>query len=256
MYRFLVGAVLVLSTFYGGISPAFAQGKPPISVAVAANFAAPLKALLPEFEQVTGHAVRVTVSSSGSLYAQIEHGAPYDLFLSADSMRPQALVTSGRVNAKQVMTYAEGRLALVGVAAHINDAMLREPGTRLAIAEPDLAPYGRAARQMLLSVGLWTALENKVIRGSNIQQTLQFWQTGNVDAALIAASQCAVYALPCKAVPTAYEPIIQQLAILSDGDSGKAATQLASYLRSSAAQQKLVEMGYKPLTSALLKAAR
>ena len=151
-----------------------AHAAPSINVAVAANFAAPLQKLLPEFEAASGIKVRVSVGSSGALFAQIQHGAPYDLFLSADSKRPQALVASGRVTVSAVQTYAVGHLALVGNINGLSDPQLMAAGNRVAIAEPDIAPYGRAAKQLLEQAGLWEQLAPRLIRGTNIQQTLQF----------------------------------------------------------------------------------
>lgn len=222
----------------------------PLSIAVAANFAAPLNSLLPEFEARTGIATRVTVGSSGALFAQIQHGAPFDLFLSADSVRPQALVTAGTVNAAQVYTYAIGQLALVGKVTGLADPLLLQPATRIAIADPALAPYGRAASQLLQASGHWQALAGRLIRGTNIQQTLQFWQTGNVDVAFVAASQCVSYALSCKSLPADYQPIVQQLAILGNPESARGATLLAEYLRSDIVQQQLANAGYTPLNNA------
>ncbi|MBR9792505.1 MAG: molybdate ABC transporter substrate-binding protein [Gammaproteobacteria bacterium] len=226
-----------------------AHAAPSINVAVAANFAAPLQKLLPEFEAASGITVRVSVGSSGALFAQIQHGAPYDLFLSADSKRPQALVASGRVQRSAVQTYAVGHLALVGNIDGLSDPRLTAVGTRVAIAEPDIAPYGRAAKQLLEQLRLWETLASRLIRGTNIQQTLQFWQTGNVDVAFIAASQCVIYQLTCQRLPDNYAPIIQQLAVTGQGESAEAAKQLAAFLRSPQVQSQLAEAGYAPLAS-------
>ena len=226
-----------------------AHAAPSINVAVAANFAAPLQKLLPEFEAASGIKVRVSVGSSGALFAQIQHGAPYDLFLSADSKRPQALVASGRVTVSAVQTYAVGHLALVGNINGLSDPQLMAAGNRVAIAEPDIAPYGRAAKQLLEQAGLWEQLAPRLIRGTNIQQTLQFWQTGNVDVAFIAASQCVSYQLSCQTLPDTYAPIIQQLAVTGQGESSVAAEQLAAFLRSPQIQSQLADAGYAPLTS-------
>lgn len=228
-------------------APASVLAASSINVAVAANFAAPLQKLLPEFEAATGINVRLSVGSSGALFAQIQHGAPYDAFLSADSKRPQALIASGRVNVSAVQTYAIGHLALVGDVEGISDPRLTAAGVRVAIAEPETAPYGRAARQLLKQAGLWETLAAGLIRGTNIQQTLQFWQTGNVDVALIAASQCVTYDLACKRVPEDYAPIIQQVAVTGNGDAAVAASQLVDFLRSQPVQLKLSAAGYAPL---------
>ncbi len=219
----------------------------PLSIAVAANFAGPLRTLLPAFEHTTGIKTRVTVGSSGALFAQIQHGAPFDVFFSADSKRPQALVSSGRVPADAVMTYAIGQLALVGDVESITSLSAQADTVRVAIADPNLAPYGRAARELMQAAGVWSTLQSRLIRGTNVQQTLQFWQTGNVDAALIAASQCVTYQLNCKPVPPRHAPVIQQMAIVVTDNkaSALAARSLAHYLQSAAVQQQLVVLGYR-----------
>ncbi|MDC8830732.1 molybdate ABC transporter substrate-binding protein [Alteromonas gilva] len=224
--------------------------KPPLSIAVAANFAGPLQVLLPAFEQASGINTRVTAGSSGALYAQIQHGAPYDVFLSADSMRPRALVNSGKISADAVTTYTIGQLALVGNVTGLTDAALLTDTVRIAIADPGLAPYGRAAQELLEALGIWSALQSRLIRGNNVQQTLQFWQTGNVDVALIAGSQCITYQLDCKPVPALYEPVVQQMAVVASNQvaQAEAARSLARYLRSEAVQQQLTAMGYRAVT--------
>lgn len=218
-----------------------------LSIAVAANFAAPLKSVLTEFEQQTGIQTRLTVASSGVLYAQIKHGAPFDLFLSADSARPQALVSSKKVAAQQVSTYAMGKLALVGDPQYKPESTSMLVYQRIAIADPNLAPYGIAARSIIERVGEWDNLNGRIIRGKNVQQTLQFWQSGNVDVALIALSQCMVYQLDCVEIPLDnYPPIIQQMVVLNE-QPNSAARRLADYLLSETVQQSLADMGYQPV---------
>ena len=148
-----------------------------------------------------------------------------------------------------MQTYAVGHLALVGNINGLSDPQLMAAGNRVAIAEPDIAPYGRAAKQLLEQAGLWEQLAPRLIRGTNIQQTLQFWQTGNVDVAFIAASQCVSYQLSCQTLPDTYAPIIQQLAVTGQGESAVAAEQLAAFLRSPQIQSQLADAGYAPLTS-------
>lgn len=194
-----------------------------INVAVAANFAKPLKSIAEQFTELTGIEVAVTVSSSGTLYAQIQHGASFDVFLSADRARPQALVDNNVVNHGNLVDYAKGKLAFVyagdlssktsgernceqiarsstgDTTAQINvqlsDCLSKQlvqlmgnPQNKVAIANPKLAPYGDAALQTLQNLSLWQQFLPHRVMGKNVLQTLQFYTTGSVKGAFVAYS--------------------------------------------------------------------
>lgn len=194
-----------------------------INVAVAANFAKPLKSIAEQFTELTGIEVAVTVSSSGTLYAQIQHGASFDVFLSADRDRPQALVDNNLVHYGNLVDYAKGKLAFVyagdsssealsernceqiarsstgDTTAQINvqltDCLSRQlvqlmenPQNKVAIANPKLAPYGDAAQQALQNLSLWQQFLPHRVMGKNVLQTLQFYTTGSVKGAFVAYS--------------------------------------------------------------------
>ena len=199
-----------------------------INVAVAANFAKPLKSIAEQFTELTGIDVAVTVSSSGTLYAQIQHGATFDVFLSADRARPQALADNNSVHKNNVVDYAKGKLAFVytgdlsseashetpsektceqtvrssarDTTAQINvqlthclsrqlvQLIIENPQSKVAIANPKLAPYGVAAQQTLQNLSLWQQFLPHRVMGKNVLQTLQFYTTGSVKGAFIAYS--------------------------------------------------------------------
>ena len=256
-----------------------------INVAVAANFAKPLKSIAQQFTQLTGIDVAVTVSSSGTLYAQIQHGAAFDVFLSADRARPQALVNNNLVHESNVVDYAKGKLAFVytgklpananangyesvprearrtaenqqggeqkaqaggqgkPLEGKINAQLSKQlsqqliqltetPGSKIAIANPKLAPYGEAAQQTLQNLLLWQHVLPHRVMGKNVLQTLQFYSTGSVRGAFVAYS--LALDLPNMSSPTSdksiadgkgattviipvpenlYQPIVQSLVI-------------------------------------------
>ena len=160
-----------------------------LSVAVASNFSETLKRLEPHFAAATGHELRISTASSGKLYAQIVHGAPYDLFLSADSERPARLEIDGLAVEGSRMTYALGALLLWMPGGKPGEEPLRTLSSgnfgRLAIANPKTAPYGRAAREVLESLQLWNKLQGKLVRGENVSQAFQFAASGGADLVLI-----------------------------------------------------------------------
>ena len=158
------------------------------TVAVAANAAEVVETLAADFERQTGHRVTVTVGSTGKLYAQILHGAPFDLFLAADQERPRLLVEQGLAVEDSRRTYAIGRLVLwspdpgVAVGADtLRDGSFR----RLAIANPDLAPYGAAARETLRELGLWESLRPKIVLGENVGQAFAMAASGNAELGFV-----------------------------------------------------------------------
>lgn len=223
-------------------------------VAVASNFAPVVERLRPDFERESGHRLRTAVGSTGKLYAQVLHGAPYDLLLAADTERPARLDAAGAAVPGSLRSYARGRLVLWS----------REPGRlepdpvarlragafrRLAIANPALAPYGRAARETLTALDLLPALEERLVRGENIAQTLAMVATGNAELGFVAASQLLEPTLPRGSrwpVPaTLHAPIEQALVLLERGRDNPAARAFLAYLESDAAKRVIRRFGYE-----------
>ncbi|MYA07240.1 MAG: molybdate ABC transporter substrate-binding protein [Holophagales bacterium] len=162
-----------------------------VTVAVAANAAEAVEALAADFEQRTGHRVTVTVGSTGKLYAQILHGAPFDVFLAADQERPRLLVEQGLAVEDSRRTYAIGQLVLWSSDPTIEatpETLRTGSFRRLAIANPDLAPYGAAARNVLRELGLWESLRSKIVVGENVGQSFTMAASGNAELGLVALS--------------------------------------------------------------------
>ncbi|MGA1072101.1 MAG: molybdate ABC transporter substrate-binding protein [Pseudohongiellaceae bacterium] len=232
-------------------------------VAVASNFSAPARAIVSAFERETGHSVRLSQGSSGKLYAQILNGAPFDLFLSADSEKPTLLIEAGLAVEDSQRTYAFGALALwaskEGVL--INAETLRAGNfSRLAQANPRLAPYGLAAQQVINRLALTDALAEKQVTGENISQAYQFVTTGNAELGFVALSQVMNGDGPIRGslwrVPQElYDPIAQDAVLLNRALNNIAAQEFMRFLMSAEANGILANYGYS-LDSDAVAAAR
>lgn len=222
------------------------------TVAVAANFAAPAKALIDRFMRRTEHRITLSTGSTGKLYAQIEHGAPFQAFLAADQERPERLEASGLGVPGSRFTYALGKLVLWSPLPKLVDSqgnILKEGKFRhLAIANPKLAPYGAAARDALQQLGIWRQLQPKLVIGENIAQAHQFVSTGNAELGFLAFSQIrgedrspgSEWLVP----RSLYTPIRQDAVLLTQGKGNLAAEQFMYYLRTEPAKALIRSYGY------------
>ncbi|RMG58342.1 MAG: molybdate ABC transporter substrate-binding protein [Gammaproteobacteria bacterium] len=247
MRRYL-SAVLLCCLLAGA---AAAGPNEPLRVAVASNFLPVARALAERFEQAQGQQVVLVPGATGRLYAQIRHGAPFDVFLAADRERPERLEREGLAVKDTRQTYAVGRLVLWSPdPQRIGDpqqTLSRADFHRLAIANPRLAPYGRAAQQTLQRLGLWQALSRKLVRGENIAQAFHFVRSGNAELGFIAAAQWQALDAARKGsawqVPqTLHEPIEQQLVLLRDRPSARA---FLEWLRMPEARELIRAGGYE-----------
>jgi molybdate transport system substrate-binding protein len=202
-----------------------------IRVVVASNFTSAIKALAGRFEERTGHKVTLIFGSTGKHYAQIVNGAPFDAFFAADLKRPKRLEEEGVVRTGSRFTYAMGRVILwspqEGVVDPEGHVLEGAPFRYLAIANPKLAPYGRAAEEVLTARGLWGALQGSMVRGENIGQAFQFVKSGNAELGFVAYSQVKHPGHPVEGsfweVPQSlYTPIEQQALLLTDSDAARA----------------------------------
>ena len=223
-----------------------------LSVAVASNFGETLRRLEPHFAAATGHELRISTASSGKLYAQIVHGAPYDLFLSADSDTPARLVDDGLAVEGSRMTYALGRLLLWMPGGKPGEdplqRLLSGSFERLAIANPKTAPYGRAAREALESLRLWNKLQGQLVRGENVGQALQFAASGGADLALVAQAQVEQSRQQGSRweVPQGYyRPIQQQLVRLERSRGKPAALAFEKFIQGETARRIIRQSGYQ-----------
>ena len=235
--------------FAGAMAPALAGE---VSLGVAANFTDTTRALSARFEADTGHRVSASFGSTGKLYAQIRHGAPYDVFMAADALRPSLLEREGAAVAGTRFTYARGRLVLWSpVPSAFENAesyLARQPFARLAIANPKTAPYGLAAQQVLEHLGHWQDLQPKLVRGDSIAQTFQFVVSRNAQAGFVALSQVQAWQAESGSqwlVPQAYyQPIDQQVILLNRGAGNDAALAWMDFLKSEPARAIIRGTGY------------
>ncbi len=246
MNSWIVKALCVLVVMFSVSSRADEQQ---VNIAVAANFAQPVKHFAEAFEKKTGIKPVITVSSSGTLYAQIQHGAPFDVFLSADAERPKKLVAEGLAEKHNLRTYASGRLALVtrsGAPDSLQDFVSRAFDRPVAIANPKLAPYGLAATQALSTLPADTQLPFRQVQGKNILQTYQYFTSGNVDDAFVAWSLVKNTDSTYLLIPDElHDPIVQKMVIVKDCAHPFAARRFMQYLLSAKVQKSLRDWGYQ-----------
>ncbi|MCF7760990.1 MAG: molybdate ABC transporter substrate-binding protein [Cephaloticoccus sp.] len=249
-----VGAVFrLLLIFLVAGSTLSASGT--LRIAAASNLVFAVETLANAFREVTPELkVEVVTGASGNLVAQITHGAPYDVFMSADLAYPQALVATGQADAASLTPFATGRLVLwttrsdlpmTDLGAVLHDARVR----KIAIANIDTAPYGRAARQTLEKLGRWTALQSQLVIGENISQTAQFVASGNADAGFVALS--LVMAPEHEAngswlvVPDElHSPLTQGAVLTKHGTTNPAALVFLKFLGSEDARKIFARHGY------------
>jgi molybdate transport system substrate-binding protein len=224
----------------------------PLRIAVASNFTPALKKLLIDFHQRTNINTQIISGATGAMFIQIQHGAPFDIFLAADSLRPLQLEQKDLVIANSRKTYAQGQLALFSESStaqlHDLNKGLNNTERRLAIANPDIAPYGKAAKQTLEYLGLWEQYKHKIVVGININQTFAQVRTKAVNNGLVANSQLILNNLTGTIIPSNYyQPIKQQLVILKSSQNINKAKILSEYLLSSSVQKEIVSFGYAEL---------
>ena len=225
-----------------------------IKVAVASNFKTTLAEIAYNYQQQTGHRVLISSASTGILYNQIQHGAPFDLFLSADSERAILIENSLKGIKDSRFTYAQGVLAFWmpdsdnnsdNFGSKVNQQTLKNYNGRLAIANPKLAPYGLAAQETLQQLALWQQFT--YVQGANISQAYQFIDSGNIKAGLVA------YSLLLQNHETNYllipsdlhQPILQQGVLLAGSKQVKEVQRFIDYLTSEPVQSLIRTKGYR-----------
>ena len=240
--------LLALLALFGAAGGACADE---VKVAVAANFAEPAQRIAQRFAARTGHRATLSFGSSGQFVAQIANGAPFGVFLSADRARPEALEGAGLAVAGSRFTYATGRLVLFSRTPRLVDSrglvLARGGFQKLAIADPETAPYGAAAMETLRRLGLLDALQPKIVKGASITQAFQFVDTGAAEVGFVARSQ--VIARPGGSrwlVPaTLHAPIEQQAILLQAGAGEPAARAFMAFLKGPEARGVIRRYGYE-----------
>lgn len=230
-----------------------------VTVAAATNFIAPLKAIKTEFEKSTDHRLVLSFASSGKLFAQISNGAPFDVFLSADQVKPEKLGKLKLARSDSQFTYAIGRLVLWSNHSDVlsfdkSDSDIRSilnssNYNKLTLANPRLAPYGQAAMEVIKALGAYESNKQRLVKGENIAQSFQFVQSGNASMGFIAFSQLLQNNENAKGsawiVPQRlYKPIRQDAILTLRGAQNSAALAFYRFLQSDDAQALIQTFGY------------
>ena len=227
-----------------------------IRVAVASNFSDTIKEISKRFETDTNHKVTLVFGSTGKHYAQIKNGAPFEVFFAADKKRAQRLEKEGVSLPGSRFTYAIGKLALWSPKTEfVNEGGKVLDGNSfryLALANPKLAPYGKAAEQVLQRRGLWNSLHERTVRGENIGQAFQFIKSGNAELGFVAYSQIKKPDKPIEGSywlipPSLYDPIEQQAVLLKDNSIARS---FLDFVKSNEARAIIKQFGYGVTQSA------
>ena len=219
-----------------------AAGGAEIKVAAAADLTFAFQGVGARFQEQTGNSIKLTYGSSGNFFAQIQNGAPFDLFFSADVGYPKKLEAAGLIEPGTIYEYASGKLVMwVPNASKLELsrglATMLDPGIRkIAIANPQHAPYGIAAVAAMRHVAVYDKIKSKLVLGENISQTAEFVQSGNADAGILALSLALAPAMKDKGryveIPaTDYPPIIQAAVILKSSHNQQLANQFMKFIK-------------------------
>jgi molybdate transport system substrate-binding protein len=243
---------LLLVLILIGCAPNSSTSSPtdPLLVAAASDLQFAFGEIGPLFEAETGQPVIFTFGSTGNLTTQIENGAPFDILAAANVAFVDRLTAQGLTIPETQQLYAQGRIVLVvnrqaGMQATTMDDLLDPAITRIAIANPEHAPYGMAAREALQSAGVWEAVQEKLILGENVSQTLQFVQTGNAPVGIVALSIADVPEVSGTLLPDdLHEPINQALAVIKNRPREDAARAFIDFVNSPTGREIMKRYGF------------
>jgi molybdate transport system substrate-binding protein len=228
--------LLLLFTF-----TAHVHADDPLRIAVAANFRATLQQITDLFQRQSGYPVVLSSGSTGVLYNQILHGAPFDLLFAADRASPEQLAKEPALAAAEPFCYAIGQLVLAGGSGELTQ--LANSSLSLAIANPVTAPYGMAAMAVLAKPEFAAGKSRKLVRGTNVVQAYQFWHSGAVDLALVPrALQPAGTAIP----GSWHQPLEQYAIALTPATDKPALTRYLEWVRSDTVRTLISDAGYQP----------
>jgi molybdate transport system substrate-binding protein len=224
----------------------------PLRVAAASDLQAVLPKLADRFQVRSGIVVMPTFLSSGVLAQQIKQGAPYDLFLAANEAFVRDLAGGGYIRPESVRAYARGSLVLAaygeldGRVASLND-LLRPEVRKIALANPETAPYGKAGKQALERAGLWEQLQPKIVIAESVRQALLYAQKGDAEAALVGRAIADVPEVRTVQIdPKLYDPIVQALGIVTESTRRSDSEAFARFILSEEGQAILKEFGFQP----------
>jgi len=250
-------ACVIAGLFLGSIA-CIAQGKnaPELTVAAAADLSAALQEISDGYEKKTGVKVKLSFGASGALTQQIQNGAPFDLFFSADMDYPRQLISGGLADSGSLYQYAVGKLVLwvpadsaLDVERKGIDVLLDPAVKKIAVANPEHAPYGRAAVAALKHYGMYDRVRERLVLGENVAQAAQFAESGNAQAGFVALAHAAAPALRGKGkywvIPAeAYPALAQGVVVIAGSAHKKEAGEFVEYMKSKAAEDVLRAFGF------------
>jgi molybdate transport system substrate-binding protein len=232
------------------------KGSTELAVAAAADLSSVMKEIAAEYEKKTGAQVKLSFGASGALTQQIENGAPFDVFFSADMDYPRQLIAAGQADGASLYQYAVGKLVLWVPAdspldvEHKGMSALLDPSVKkIAIANPEHAPYGRAAVAALKHAGIYDQVSDRLVLGENIAQAAQFAESGNAQAGFVAMAHAAAPAMQGKGkyweVPADFYPALRQgVVVLSHSQHKKEAAEFVEYMKTKEVTELLTKYGF------------
>ena len=238
---------LVLTALLPSLSVSAQAGQ--THVAVAANFTEPAKEIAALFKQKTGHEAILIFGASGAFLTQISHDAPFEVFLSADADRPKAAIDQGYAVPGSSFTYAVGKLVLWSRVVDVtkgDEALKAGAFSKISIANPNAAPYGAAAIETMKALGVYDALQSKIVQGNSIAQAFQFVDTRNAEVGFVALSQLFGVTDGTRwLVPQdLYAPIRQDAVLLKRGEKDEASLAFLEFLKGPEARAVIEKFGY------------
>jgi molybdate transport system substrate-binding protein len=252
-------AFLVLNCLLLNPSPLRAQetkSSTELVVAAAADLSSALKDVADSYEKKTGVTVKLSFGASGALTQQIQNGAPFDVFFSADMDYPKQLITGGQADGASLYQYAVGKLVLwvpadspLDVEHRGMDVLLDPSVKKIAIANPQHAPYGRAAVAALKHAGLYDRIAERLVLGENISQAAQFAESGNAQVGFVALAHAVAPQMQGKGkywvVPAEYYPALAQgLVVLAHSQHKKEAAEFVEYVKTKEVADSLRKYGF------------
>lgn len=246
----ILSSLLLSAALLSGCKSAPSPPSTPIQVAAASDLTLAFEEMGKLYEARTGEKVTFSFGASGALAKQLSQGAPFDLFAAANASFVDSAVKSGACDATTKAAYARGHVVVWTKKGRVtlrSLADLRSPDVKhIAIANPEHAPYGKAAKEALTRAGLWTELEAKIVQAENVRQALQFAQTGNADAALVALSLVVKddTGVTLAVDPQLHGPIEQTLVVCRRGKNAGGAQRFAELVASAEGRKLLASYGF------------
>ncbi len=248
MKRFL-NIILFLALFLAGCAPA-SSASVELTVAAASDLKFAFTEIGALYEQETGNKVIFSFGSTGQLAQQIENGAPFDLFAAANVSFVDDLAQKNIVIPDTVALYALGRIVLAvnkdsGVSAVTLEGLLSDDITHIAIANPEHAPYGVAAKEALQSAGVWNQIEDKIVYGENVSQTLQFVQAGDAQVGIVALSVANVPEITWTLLDDSlHNPLNQALGVIASSQYPDVASEFAAFVNGPTGRPVMQKYGF------------